>query len=69
MTWAIAGLVASAPVRVARFDMDKHELYHWTFVPGVSTLKPCLTSKFRTRLSSPPAATHSVEVSFARAGE
>jgi predicted Zn finger-like uncharacterized protein len=56
-------------VRVALFDMDKHELYHWTFVPGVSTLKPGQISKFRTRLSSPPAATHNLEVRFARAGE
>ena len=56
-------------VRVSLFDMDKHELYHWTFVPGVSTLKPGQIAKFRTRLSSPPAATHNLEVRFARAGE
>jgi predicted Zn finger-like uncharacterized protein len=56
-------------VRVALFDMDRHELYHWTFVPGVSTLKPGAVAKFRTRLSSPPAGTHNLEVRFARAGE
>jgi predicted Zn finger-like uncharacterized protein len=56
-------------VRVALFDMDRHELYHWTFVPGVSTLKPGETAKFRTRLSSPPAGTHNLEVRFAKAGE
>ena len=56
-------------VRVALFDMDRHELYHWTFVPGVSTLKPGQISKFRTRLSSPPAGTHNLEIRFARAGE
>jgi predicted Zn finger-like uncharacterized protein len=56
-------------VRVALFDMDRHELYHWTFVPGVSTLKPGGTAKFRTRLSSPPNGTHNLEVRFARAGE
>jgi predicted Zn finger-like uncharacterized protein len=56
-------------VRVALFDMDRHELYHWTFVPSVSTLKPGGTAKFRTRLSSPPAGTHNLEVRFARAGE
>jgi len=56
-------------VRVALFDGDRHELYHWTFVPGVSTLKPGQSSKFRTRLSSPPSATHDLEVRFARAGE
>ncbi len=56
-------------VRVALYDTDRHELYHWTFVPGVSTLKPGQSSKFRTRLSSPPSATHDLEVRFARAGE
>jgi predicted Zn finger-like uncharacterized protein len=56
-------------VRVALIDMDRHELYHWTFVPGVSTLKPGESSKFRTRLSSPPSGTHNIEVRFARAGE
>jgi len=56
-------------VRVELFDMDKHELYHWTFVPGVSTLKPGASAKFRTRLSSPPAGTHDIELRFARAGE
>lgn len=56
-------------VRVALFDMDRHELYHWTFVPGVSTLKPGESAKFRTRLSSPPAGTHNLEIRFARSGE
>ncbi len=56
-------------VRVALLDMDNHELYHWTFVPGVATLKPGATAKFRTRLSSPPAGTRNLEVRFARAGE
>jgi predicted Zn finger-like uncharacterized protein len=56
-------------VRVALFDMERHELYHWTFVPGVSTLKPGQFAKFRTRLSSPPAGTHNLEIRFARAGE
>ncbi len=56
-------------VRVSLFDMDRHELYHWTFVPGVTTLQPGAQAKFRTRLSSPPAGTHNLEVRFARAGE
>ncbi|MEI9885342.1 MAG: DUF3426 domain-containing protein [Rhizomicrobium sp.] len=56
-------------VRVALLDMDQRELYHWTFVPGVTTLKPGALAKFRTRLSSPPAGTHNLEVRFARAGE
>jgi predicted Zn finger-like uncharacterized protein len=56
-------------VRVALFDSDRHELYHWTFVPGVSTLKPGQSSKFRTRLSSPPVGTRDIEIRFAKAGE
>jgi len=56
-------------VRVGLFDMDKHELYHWTFVPGVSTLQPGGSAKFRTRLSSPPAGTHDIELRFAQAGQ
>jgi len=57
------------PVRVALFDADKHELYHWTFVPGVSTLMPGQTTHFRTRLPSPPDGTQDLEVRFAKAGE
>ena len=56
-------------LRVALFDADKHELYHWTFVSAVSTLKPGESARFRTRLSSPPPGTHDIEVRFARAGE
>jgi predicted Zn finger-like uncharacterized protein len=56
-------------VRVALFDMDQHELYHWTFVANVSTLKPGGVAQFRTRLSSPPAGTRNLKVSFAQAGE
>lgn len=56
-------------VRVGLIDMDRHELYHWTFVPGVTTLKPGQSAKFRTRLSSPPSGTHDIEVRFAHAGE
>ena len=57
------------PVRVALFDGDKHELYHWTFVAAVTTLKPGESTRFRTRLSSPPPGTHDLEVRFAREGE
>lgn len=57
------------PVRVALFDGDKHELYHWTFIAGVTTLKPGETTRFHTRLSSPPPGTHDLEVRFAREGE
>jgi predicted Zn finger-like uncharacterized protein len=56
-------------VRVALFDADKHELYHWTFVPAVSILMPGQTARFRTRLPSPPDGTQDLEVRFAKAGE
>lgn len=56
-------------VRVALFDADRHELYHWTFVPSVATLQPGGIAKFRTRLSSPPAGTHNLEIRFAKSGE
>jgi predicted Zn finger-like uncharacterized protein len=57
------------PVRVTLLDADRHELYSWNFVAPVSTLKPGATTKFHTRLSSPPHETHNLEVRFARAGE
>jgi predicted Zn finger-like uncharacterized protein len=57
------------PVRVTLLDADKHKIYDWNFVPQVSTLKPGAAAKFHTRLSSPPAATHDLEVRFTRAGE
>lgn len=56
-------------VRVMLFDADKHELYRWTSVVGVSTLKPGAFANFHTRLASPPAAMHDLEVRFARTGE
>jgi hypothetical protein len=56
-------------VRVALFDADKHELYHWTFVPGVSTLKSGAATRFRARLSNPPDGMHDLEIRFARTGE
>ncbi len=56
-------------IRVALIDNDRHELYHWTFVPGVMTLKPGQTAPFLTRLSNPPAEASHYELRFARADE
>jgi predicted Zn finger-like uncharacterized protein len=56
-------------IRVALIDDDRHELYHWTFVPGVMTLKAGQTSKFSTRLTDPPAGARRFELRFAKAGE
>ncbi|HEY0266611.1 MAG TPA: DUF3426 domain-containing protein [Rhizomicrobium sp.] len=55
-------------VRVTLSDADNHELYHWTFKPGVTVLKPGQSIPFVTRLSSPPAAARHLEVRFAKDG-
>lgn len=56
-------------IRAALSDDTGHELYHWTFSSGITTLKPGKTAKFLTRISSPPSAAKHLEVRFARAGE
>jgi len=56
-------------IRVALIDDDRHELYHWTFVPSVMTLRPGQTASFVTRLTNPPAGARQFELRFARAGE
>jgi predicted Zn finger-like uncharacterized protein len=56
-------------IRVALIDDEKRELYHWTFEPGVMTLRPGEVAPFMTRLASPPKAAHHLELRFAKAGE
>ena len=56
-------------IRVALIDDDHRELYHWTFAPGATTLRPGQSTKFRTRLTNPPAGAHQFELRFAKAGE
>jgi len=56
-------------IRVTLTDEDKRELYHWTFVPAVITLRPGQTTRFVTRLSSPPAAARHLDLRLAKAGE
>jgi len=56
-------------LRVGLIDDDRHELYHWTFAPGVMTLKGGQSTKFLTRLSNPPVAASHFELRFAKAGE
>ena len=55
-------------VRVTLSDASKRELYHWTFKPTVTVLKPGQSAPFTTRLSSPPAAARNLEVRFAKDG-
>jgi predicted Zn finger-like uncharacterized protein len=58
-----------SPVRVGLIDDDRHELYHWTFVPNVMTLRAGQTSKFTTRINDPPPGARHFELRFAKAGE
>lgn len=55
-------------VLVTLSDEKNHEIYHWNFNPGVATLKPGQSSKFVTRLSSPPATARHLEIRFAKSG-
>jgi predicted Zn finger-like uncharacterized protein len=66
----ISGRELSVPqIRVTLSDVDRRELYHWTFVPAVISLRPGQTTRFVTRLSSPPAAARHLNLRFAKAGE
>ena len=53
-------------VRVTLSDASNHELYHWNFAPGFTTLKAGQSSAFHTRLSNPPATARHLEVRFAK---
>ena len=55
-------------VLVTLSDEKNHEIYHWNFNPGIATLKPGQSSKFVTRLSSPPATARHLEIRFAKDG-
>jgi predicted Zn finger-like uncharacterized protein len=74
---AVTGMIVNAgtrempvqqSVRVTLSDASNHELYHWTFKPNATTLKPGQQIPFTTRLSSPPAAARHLEVRFAKDG-
>jgi predicted Zn finger-like uncharacterized protein len=54
------------PIQVSLLDRDKRELYHWSFSPGVATLRAGQSAPFRTRLSNPPAAAQIIDI---RVGE
>jgi predicted Zn finger-like uncharacterized protein len=56
-------------IRAALTDEDRRELYQWKFMPGVTTLKPGQSVKFRSRLTNPPGGGSHVELRFAREGE
>jgi hypothetical protein len=56
-------------IRATLSDNDRRELYHWTFVPDAIALRPGQVTRFVTRLSSPPAATRHLDLSFVKAGE
>jgi predicted Zn finger-like uncharacterized protein len=56
-------------LRAALTDEESRELYHWTFMPGVMTLKPGQSTRFRSRLTNPPGGGSHVELRFAKEGE
>ena len=56
-------------IRIALTDKDKRELFAWTYVPNVMTLKPGQVVPFRTRLASPPDGARHLELRFVKAGE
>jgi predicted Zn finger-like uncharacterized protein len=55
-------------VRVTLTDDGNHELYHWTFKAGATSLKPGQSVPFASRLSSPPIASRHLEVRFTKDG-
>ena len=53
------------PLRVTLTDDDQRELYHWTFNPPLSTLRPGQSIGFSTRLTSPPSGARHLQLRFA----
>lgn len=51
-------------IRASLADRDKRELYHWSFSPGVTTLRPGQTAQFSTRLPNPPPTALNIELRF-----
>jgi predicted Zn finger-like uncharacterized protein len=52
-------------IRASLADHDKRELYHWSFSPGISTLRPGQTAQFSTRVPNPPSSALNIELRFA----
>ncbi|HEY0281696.1 MAG TPA: DUF3426 domain-containing protein [Rhizomicrobium sp.] len=66
----VSGSELSVPqIRVTLKDEARRELYHWSFMPAVISLRPGQSTPFVTRLSSPPADARHLDLRFARAGE
>lgn len=57
------------PIRAALIDAGRREVYHWTFSPKALTLAPGQTTRFSTKVASPPSATRNLELRFARADD
>ena len=55
-------------IRVALIDDDHRELYHWTFVPGVTTLRPGQSTKFLTRPDQSTCGRASVRTALREGG-
>lgn len=61
--------IALPQLRATLSSGERRELYHWTFSPAVLTLGPGQSTRFTTRLSSPPSAARYLDIRFAQAGE
>ena len=60
--------LAVPPIEATLTDDSKRMLYHWSFNPGVPSLRPGQTAAFLTRLSSPPSGARHLELHFGAAG-
>jgi predicted Zn finger-like uncharacterized protein len=72
---AVSGIILNTAARVMPVpqtvlvtlsDANNNELYHWTFKPSTTSLKPGQSVAFATRLSNPPSAARHLEVRFAK---
>lgn len=60
----------SVPViRAVLIDDAHREVYHWTFSPKQLTLPPGQSTKFASRIASPPSAARHLELHFAKTTE
>lgn len=61
-------LAVPQTIRIILSDAKNHEVYRWTFAPDVTLLKPGQSTKFVTRLASPPATARHLEIHFVKDG-
>lgn len=66
----IGGSVRQVPaILIALTNAENQELHHWTFAADSSELAAGATTKFTTRLTSPPEGASNISVRFAGDGQ